>query len=115
MERTRFFRRPVVWIILVIIGAIALSSFFTSGPSYQRVDTSVALERLNQPGIKKVVLKDKEQTLEIDLAQSERFDSKTTNKIETQYAYEITNDIWEDVQQAKTAGRITGSVNTTVS
>ena len=46
MERTRFFRRPVVWIILVIIGAIALSSFFTSGPSYQRVDTSVALERL---------------------------------------------------------------------
>src|SRR4029453_15167165 len=47
MERTRFFRRPVVWIILVIIGAIVLSSFFTSGPSYQRVDTSVAQERLN--------------------------------------------------------------------
>ena len=48
MERTRFFRRPVVWIILVIIGAIALSSFFTSGPSYHKVDTSVALQQLNQ-------------------------------------------------------------------
>ena len=67
MERTRFFRRPVVWIILVIIGVIALSSIFTSGPSYQRVDTSVALDRLNQPGIKKVVQKDKEQTLQLEL------------------------------------------------
>jgi cell division protease FtsH len=115
MERTRFFRRPVVWIILVIIGVIALSSFFTSGPSYQRVDTSIALDRLNQPGIKKVVQKDKEQTLQIDLAQPERFEGKTTDKIETQYPYEVTSDIWQDVQDAKTAGRITGTINTTVS
>ena len=41
MERTRFFRRPVVWIILVIAGAIALSSLFTNGPSYHKVDTLV--------------------------------------------------------------------------
>ncbi len=47
MERTRFFRRPVVWIILVIAGAIALSSLFTSGPSYHKVDTSVALDQLD--------------------------------------------------------------------
>ena len=115
MERTRFFRRPVVWIILVIIGVIALSSFFTSGPSYQRVDTSVAQERLNQPGIKKVVIKDKEQTLQIDLAQPERFEGKTTDKIETQYPYDTTQVIWQEVQEAKTAGRITGTINTTVS
>src|SRR3954468_5219658 len=111
MERTRFFRRPVVWIILVIIGAIALSSFFTSGPSYQRVDTSVALERLNQPGIVKVVQKDKEQTLQIDLAQPQEFAGKLTNKIETQYAYGVTSQIWTDVNQAKAAGRLTGTIN----
>src|SRR4028119_1719087 len=80
MERTRFFRRPVVWITLVIIGAIALSSFFTSGPGYQRVDTSIALERLNQAGIEKALIKDKEQTLQLDLASPERFDGKTTDK-----------------------------------
>ncbi|BCJ53623.1 hypothetical protein Asp14428_50980 [Actinoplanes sp. NBRC 14428] len=115
MERTRFFRRPVVWIILVIIGAIALSSFFTSGPSYQRVDTSVVLERLNQPGIKKVVQEDKEQTLQLELAAPERFDGKSTDKIETQYPYELTDEVWTDVQEAKTAGRITGTINATVS
>src|SRR4051794_5751669 len=115
MERTRFFRRPVVWIILVIIGVIALSSFFTSGPSYQRVDTSVAVERLTQPGIKKVVVKDKEQTLQIDLANQEKFDSKSTDKIETQYPYEVTSQIWANVNEAKSQGRVTGTVNTTVS
>jgi cell division protease FtsH len=115
MERTRFFRRPVVWIILVIIGAIALSSFFTSGPSYQRVDTSVAIERLNQPGIKKVLVKDKEQTLQLELASPERFNGKTTDKIETQYPYEVTNQVWSAVQQAKSAGRVTETYNATVS
>ena len=38
MERTRgIFRRPVVWIVLVIVGAIALSSFFTGGQEYHSV------------------------------------------------------------------------------
>ncbi|GGN74360.1 ATP-dependent zinc metalloprotease FtsH [Actinoplanes lobatus] len=115
MERTRFFRRPVVWIILVIIGVVALSSFFTSGPNYQRVDTSVALERLNQPGIKKVVQKDKEQTLQIDLEKAETFNNKSTEKIETQYPYELTDEIWNEVIQAKDQNRISGTVNATVS
>ncbi|WP_043513111.1 MULTISPECIES: ATP-dependent zinc metalloprotease FtsH [unclassified Actinoplanes] len=115
MERTRFFRRPVVWIILVIIGVVALSSFFTSGPSYQRVDTSVALDRLNQPGIEKVVQKDKEQTLQIDLKNPEQFNGKSTSKIETQYPYEVTSDVWKAVQQAKDAQRISGTINATVS
>ncbi|SDT75340.1 cell division protease FtsH [Actinoplanes derwentensis] len=115
MERTRFFRRPVVWIILVIIGVVALSSVFTSGPSYQRVDTSVALDRLNQPGIKKVVQKDKEQTLEIDLEKSEEFAGKQTDKIETQYPYELTDEVWAQVLQAKAQNRISGNVNATVS
>jgi cell division protease FtsH len=115
MERTRFFRRPVVWIILVIIGAIALSSVFTSGPSYQRVDTSVALERLNQGGIKKAVVKDKEQTLQLDLTSPQEFSGKTTSKIETQYPYEVTTQVWSAVQQAKSAGKITGTINATVS
>ena len=115
MERTRFFRRPVVWIILVIIGVVALSTVFTSGPSYQRVETSVALERLNQPGIKKVVQKDKEQTLQIDLGQSETFNNKSTDKIEAQYPYELTDEIWARVAQSKSQNLITGTVDTRVS
>src|SRR3954451_8935416 len=67
MERTRWFRRPVIWILFVIIGAILLSSFFTSGPSYTKADTSVVLENLRSGNAKKAVIQDKEQTLNLDL------------------------------------------------
>ncbi|MFC4067101.1 ATP-dependent zinc metalloprotease FtsH [Actinoplanes subglobosus] len=115
MERTRFFRRPVVWIILVIIGVLGLSMLFTSGPSYQRVETSVALDRLNQPGIEKIVQKDKEQTLQIDLAQSETFDGKSTNKIEAQYPYELTDEIYAKAEQARAQKFVAKTVDTSVS
>ncbi|WP_213454982.1 ATP-dependent zinc metalloprotease FtsH [Rhizomonospora bruguierae] len=115
MERTRFFRRPVVWIILVIIGAIALSSLFTGGPSYHRVETSVALEQLAKGGITKVVQQDKEQTLQIDLKDPAKFGDTTTNRIQAQYPYEVGQNIWNTVQEAKAAGRISGPVDTKVS
>ncbi len=116
MERTRFFRRPVVWIILVIIGAIALSSFFTSGPSYQRVDTSVVLERLNHPGIKKAVIKDKEQTLQLDLAkpgavQRQGHRSGSRPSIRTRSRARS----GPRFSRPSRPGRITGNINSTVS
>ncbi|MFC0533451.1 ATP-dependent zinc metalloprotease FtsH [Phytohabitans kaempferiae] len=116
MERTRFFRRPVVWIILVIIGAIALSSFFTGGPSYHKVDTSVALQQLNQTGgIKEAIFKDKEQTLQLDLQNRAKFGDTETDKIEAQFPYAVGDDIWNDVLEAQSAGRIQGPVNAEVS
>ncbi|WP_422772203.1 ATP-dependent zinc metalloprotease FtsH [Plantactinospora sp. WMMC1484] len=115
MERTRFFRRPVVWIILVIIGAIALSSFFSGGPSYHKVDTNVVLDRLNQGGIEKAIFQDKEQTLQLDLAESAKFGDTDTDKIQAQFPYEVSDEVWNQVTAAKAAGRITGATDTEVS
>ncbi|GAB7041598.1 MULTISPECIES: ATP-dependent zinc metalloprotease FtsH [Catenuloplanes] len=114
MERTRFFRRPVIWIILVIAAAIAASSFFTGGPSYHRVETSVALDRLNTGGIKNAVYEDKEQTLQLELSEKAAFDDTTTDRIETQVPYEVSDDIWAAVVQAKAAGKITGTIDAKV-
>ncbi|MEV4536879.1 ATP-dependent zinc metalloprotease FtsH [Asanoa sp. NPDC049518] len=118
MERTRFFRRPVVWIILVIAGAIALSSLFTGGPSFHRVDTSVALQQLNSGpanSIQEVTFQDKEQTLQMTLAQPQKFGDTNTNRIEAQFPAEVGDQIWNDVQNAKTADRISGDIDTQVS
>jgi cell division protease FtsH len=118
MERTRFFRRPVVWIILVIAGAIALSSLFTGGPSFHRVDTSVALQQLNSGpanSIQEVTFQDKEQTLQMTLAQPQKFGDTNTNRIEAQFPAEVGDQIWNDVQNAKTANRISGDIDTQVS
>jgi cell division protease FtsH len=114
MERTRFFRRPVVWIILVIVGAIALSSLFTGGGGYQKVDSSVALAELQNGGAKKVVVADKEQTLRIDLPAKKEFDGKSTDKIEAQYPAQASDQIWDQLLQLKGQGKITGPVNTEV-
>ncbi|MBE1486503.1 ATP-dependent zinc metalloprotease FtsH [Plantactinospora soyae] len=115
MERTRFFRRPVVWIILVIIGAIALSSFFSGGPSYHKVETNVVLDQLNKGGIQKAIFQDKEQTLQLDLKDSAKFGDTDTDKIQAQFPYEVGDEVWNQVAAAKAAGRITGPIDTEVS
>jgi len=114
MERTRFFCRPVVWIILVIVGAIALSSLFTGGGGYQKVDSSVAFSELQSGNIKKVVIADKEQTIRLDLPAKKTFEGKSTDKIEAQYPAEAGDEIWDQVNKAKAEGKITGDVDTEV-
>ncbi|HEX5598166.1 MAG TPA: ATP-dependent zinc metalloprotease FtsH [Micromonosporaceae bacterium] len=115
MERTRFFRRPVVWIILVVIGALALTSLFTGGPSYHKVETSVALEQLNKGGIKEAIYQDKEQTLLLELEKKAKFDGTETDRIKTQIPYEVSGDVWKQVLDAKAADRISGPADTEVS
>ncbi|GAA3736842.1 ATP-dependent zinc metalloprotease FtsH [Plantactinospora mayteni] len=115
MERTRFFRRPVVWIILVIIGAIALSSFFSGGPSYHKVETNVVLDQLNKGDIEKAIFQDKEQTLQLDLKNSAKFGDTDTDKIQAQFPYEVGDEVWNSVAAAKAAGRISGPIDTEVS
>src|SRR5690606_25732928 len=83
MERTRFFRRPVVWIILVIIGAIAIGSFFTRGDEYSDVTASVARERLESGGITSAVLEDREQVLKLDLAEPMTVDGQERSEEHT--------------------------------
>ncbi|MEN3611260.1 ATP-dependent zinc metalloprotease FtsH [Plantactinospora sp. ZYX-F-223] len=115
MERTRFFRRPVVWIILVIIGAIALSSFFSGGPSYHKVETNVVLDQLNKGDIEKAIFQDKEQTLQLDLKSAAKFGDTDTDKIQAQFPYEVGDEVWNSVAAAKAAGRISGPIDTEVS
>jgi cell division protease FtsH len=114
MERTRFFRRPLVWIILVIIAAVAISSLFTGGEDYTEVETSVALERLTTGGIDSVLIQDREQTLKIDLASPMDVDGDETDKIQARYPSEVSDQIWDEVRQAQAEGRVTGTVDTEV-
>ncbi len=115
MERTRFFRRPVFWVILVILGAVVLSQLFTGGPSYHRVDTSVALDQLNKGGIEKVVFQDKEQTIQLELAEETEFGDTTTKLIEAQFPYEVGDEVWNEILEAKANNRITGPADVEVS
>nr|WP_203848739.1 ATP-dependent zinc metalloprotease FtsH [Dactylosporangium siamense] len=97
MERTRLFRRPVVWILLVIIGAIVLSSFFTSGPSYTKADTSQVLALLREGKAKKAVIQDKEQTLRLELRNKETINKTKTDKVETQFTSQFADELQNEL------------------
>src|SRR5690554_6520332 len=115
MERTRIFRRPVVWILLVIIGAVALSSLFTGGDDYTEVETSVALERLQQGGIESVVVEDREQVIKIDLAEPMTVNGTKTDKIRASFMESARPVIDEQVRDAKAKGLNTGTTDVKVS
>src|SRR3954469_23068963 len=106
MERTRgIFRRPVVWIILVVIGAIALSSFFTGGQEYAKVDTSTALSQLRSGNVKKAVLEDREQNLVLDLRQNIDAKGQPTNHVTTQVPAESIDELWTELNGLDASGK----------
>jgi cell division protease FtsH len=102
MERTRFFRRPVVWIVLVIIGAIALSTMFTGGDTYRRVQTSKAIELLNSGQVKKALLEDKEQTLNLDL--KSKVDG--TDKVQAQVPADAIGAVYDNLSKLKAEDKL---------
>ncbi|MEU0553062.1 ATP-dependent zinc metalloprotease FtsH [Dactylosporangium maewongense] len=106
MERTRLFRRPVVWILVVIIGAIILSSLFTSGPSYTKADTSQVLALLREGKAKKAVIQDKEQTLKLDLKTKESIKGSKTDKVETQFTARSANDLQNELNELQAAKKL---------
>src|SRR5947207_9250327 len=114
MERTRFFRRPVVWIVLVIIGAIAVSSLFTGGQTYSQVTTSDLLGQLKADNVHKVLVEDKEQTIDVDLKSAASFNGVSTTKIKAQIPALSVNDVFKQINEAKSGGSIDGTVDTKV-
>jgi cell division protease FtsH len=107
MERTRgIFRRPVVWIILVIVGAIALSSFFTGGQEYTKVDTSVALAELRNGNVKKAVLEDREQNLQLDLRNKIDVKGTQTDHVNAQLPSAAIGTIFNEIDSMDRSGKI---------
>src|SRR5262245_33094215 len=107
MERTRIFRRPIFWIFVVIAGAILVSQMFTSGPSYQDVDTSFALQQLDNGGVNKALILDKEQTLQLDFKEKIKLpNGDETTRIKAQYPSGADTDIYNKVIAAKSSGKI---------
>src|SRR6266545_2580279 len=93
MDRTRFFRKPLFWFVLAILGALLLSTLFTGGGDYKKVDTSVAMAQLDANNVKKVKLEDKEQVLSLDLKDS----VQGTRKVQASVPAEAIDEIYKEI------------------
>nr|WP_203905203.1 ATP-dependent zinc metalloprotease FtsH [Virgisporangium aliadipatigenens] len=107
MERTRLLRRPLVWIILVIAGAIALSYLISGGPSYTKWDTSSVLSNLRSGQAKMVVLEDKEQTLNLELKQAVEVKGTKTTRVQASIPAESMDELQAELDKLVAEGKIT--------
>lgn len=105
MERTRLFRRPLVWIVLIILGVVLAGSLFTNGSEYIEADTVVANKQLEDGNVSKALVKDKEQVVEYDLKKDIKVDSDgkaakdgdPTSKIEAYYPASTIGGVYDKV------------------
>src|SRR2546430_16882645 len=112
LECTCFFRRAVVWIVLVIIAAIALSTLFNGGQSYPQVTTSELLGQLQSGNVSKALVEDKEQTIDFELKNAATFNGASTKKIKAQIPALSVNDVFKQINDAKAANKIDSTVAT---
>jgi cell division protease FtsH len=66
-ERKRFFRRPLVWIVLIALIAVLIGSSWSGGSDYDEATTSEVLKDINDGNVKEANLLDKEQLVQLTL------------------------------------------------
>jgi len=108
MERTRLFRRPLVWIILVIAGAIALSYLISGGPKYTKWETSAVLGEMRSGNVKKVLLEDKEQTLNLQLRNEVKIKGTNTSRVQAQLPAESMDEIQAELDKLTAERKLPG-------
>jgi cell division protease FtsH len=67
MDVKRYFRGPVVWVLLVIVAVLLVTSISSATGGYKKVDTSDALEQIDRGNVKTAKLVDRDQRIELEL------------------------------------------------
>src|SRR4051812_32540384 len=100
MERNRFFRRSWMWIGLVALIVVAGLLMFSGGETYKKVDTSEVYAQINKDNVKRAVIADKEQTVNLDLK------TKTSDgvKIQAQVPADVIGQVFDTVKTKQAEG-----------
>jgi cell division protease FtsH len=67
MDVKRYFRGPVFWIALVILGVVVFSQAASSSGGFQEVDTSTALQAIEDGQVEQALIVDRDQRVELTL------------------------------------------------
>ncbi len=75
-ERKRFFRRPLVWIVLIALVAVLIGTFFSGGSDYEEATTSEILSEVGSPGnIERATILDKEQLVQLEMSNGDQIEA----------------------------------------
>src|SRR3981189_3749630 len=92
--------------VLAVVGAIALSSFFTGGQEYTKVDPSAARGELSSGNVVKAVLEDREQNLVLDLKTKIDVKGVQTTHINAQVPAASGNSVWAECNTLEASGKL---------
>jgi cell division protease FtsH len=99
MNRKRILRSWWLWVTVAMLAFFILPSALSGGSDYRGVSTSEAIAQINSGNAKKVTIKDKEQTLQIDLTKADN----GRTKISAQYPSNASDEIFTEIQAAQKA------------
>jgi cell division protease FtsH len=73
MDFRRILRGPAIWVLLIVVIGLFALRLGNLGEAYQRVDTSSALQLIQQGKVDKVTLVDGDQRMDLRLKSGQTF------------------------------------------
>src|SRR4051794_12201581 len=93
MNRKRILRSWWLWAVVILFAFLFLPTLLTGGTQYHSVNTSDAIAQIQQGNVSKAIVKDKEQTVQLQLKKALNGHQKISAQYTSDYDAQITDDL----------------------
>jgi cell division protease FtsH len=111
MDFRRILRGPAIWVLLIVVIGLFALRLGNLGQAYQRIDTSSALQLIEQGKVEKVTLVDGDQRIDLNLKAGEPFTGhavKDATRVQAFYVQPRGVQVVQAVQASSRAGQLPG-------
>ncbi|MEO7746319.1 MAG: ATP-dependent metallopeptidase FtsH/Yme1/Tma family protein, partial [Actinomycetota bacterium] len=115
MNFRRLLRGPAIWVLLIVIIGLFALQIGQIGKSYQRIDTSAALQLISDGKVQSVELVNGDQRIDLDLKRGQTFSSgnvRDATRVQAFYVDPMGPSVVDAVVAAKGDGKIVSFNNT---
>jgi cell division protease FtsH len=103
MDLKRYFRGPLLLVLLAVLVIAITLGWANSGSSYQQADTSQVVKLIEQGDVKSAVITDKNQTIQVT--------TKTGQELQASYVSGQQNTLYQLLQKESDSGNLPGGYN----
>ncbi len=109
MDVKRYFRGPVMWIVLAVLAVVVLMNVVGGGGGYKSVDTSEVIKAINSGQVEQARLTTGDsQMIKIDLKKNEKLGDKSGSKFQANYIGDQGVQLAQNLQTKYESGQIPG-------
>jgi cell division protease FtsH len=111
MDFRRILRGPAIWVLLIVVIGLFALRLGNLGDAYQRIDTSSALQLIQQGKVEKVTLVDGDQRMDLRLKPGQSFTGdgvKDATRVQAFYVQPRGEQVVQAVQESSRSGQLPG-------